>query len=138
VTGGLGAVVDGYLGLVYVLVSLLLGLRESELNPLLFLWIGVGAGMAVSGGLGTTGAIFAISGRSRTGTWLMLAGAAGVVACVYAYILLQPVAMGPAFEPYLSPGLFPNSVWHAQHLFSVPLLFIEAALAFLTHRRAKG
>jgi hypothetical protein len=139
VIGGLGAVAGAFLGLVYVLTPLLLGLRGSGgFNPFLFLLMGTGAGIAASCGLGITGAGFAIAGRPRTGAWLMLAGAAGVVASAYAYILLQPLAMGPAFEPYLSPGLFPDSFWHALHLFPVLPLFIGAVLAFLARRRAEG
>ena len=53
--------------------------------------------------------------------------------CATAYVLLQPVAMGPAFEPYLSPGLIPDSTWHVQALFSVPFLLIGALLAALSH-----
>jgi hypothetical protein len=68
----------------------------------------------------------------------MLADALGVVASAYAYILLQPVAMGPAFEPYLSPGLLPVRQWHVQALFPSPPLLVGAALAFLAHRRSRN
>jgi hypothetical protein len=69
---------------------------------------------------------------------MMLADALGVVASAYAYILLQPVAMGPAFEPYLSPGLLPVRQWHVQALFPFPPLLVGAALAFLAHRRSRN
>jgi hypothetical protein len=69
---------------------------------------------------------------------MMLADALDVVASAYAYILLQPVAMGPAFEPYLSPGLLPVRQWHVQALFPLPPLLVGAALAFLAHRRSRN
>ena len=68
----------------------------------------------------------------------MLAGAVGVVASAYAYILLQPVAMGPVFEPYLSPGFLPVRHWHVQALFPVPPLLVGTALAFLDRRRSRS
>lgn len=100
-------------------------------DPFLVLWGSMEGGAAISCILGLIGAGFAIANRSRTGAWLMLTGAAGVLASAYAYILLQPVAMGPAFEPYLSPGLLPLRPWHVQALFPVSPLLIGATLAFL-------
>jgi len=88
--------------------------------------------------LGIAGAFFAIADQAQTGVWLMLAGAVGVVASAYAYILLQPVAMGAAFEPYNSPGLLPVGQWHVQALFPVLPLLIGAALAFLARRRSRS
>ncbi len=81
---------------------------------------------------------FAIANRPLTGAWLMLAGAVGMVASAYAYVLLQPVAMGPAFEPYLSPGLLPVRQWHVQALFPVPPLVLATVLAFLDLRRSRS
>ena len=68
----------------------------------------------------------------------MLSGAVDVLASAYAYIVLQPVAMGPAFEPYLSPGLIPIRQWHVQVLFPVLPLLVGAALAFLAHHRSRS
>ncbi len=68
----------------------------------------------------------------------MLAAAVGVLASAYTYISLQPVAMGPVFEPYLSPGLLPVRQWHLQALFPVPPLLAGAALAFLAHKRSRN
>lgn len=84
------------------------------------------------------GAGLVIAGRLRTGAWLMLAGAVGVVASAYTYILLQPVAMGPAFEPYLSPVLLPARLWHVQALFPIPPLLVGATLAFLARSRSRS
>ncbi len=69
---------------------------------------------------------------------MMLAAAVGMLASAYVYIVLQPVAMGPAFEPYLSPGLLPVGQWHLQALFAVPPLLVGAALAFLAHKRSRN
>ena len=68
----------------------------------------------------------------------MLSGAVDVLASAYAYIVLQPVAMGPAFEPYLSPGLLPVRQWHLQGLFPVPPRLVGEALAFLAHKRSRN
>ena len=54
---------------------------------------------------------------------------------VAAYVLRLPVAMGPVFEPYLSPSFVPDTGWYVRNLFSVPLLLIGAALAFLASDR---
>jgi hypothetical protein len=68
----------------------------------------------------------------------MLSGAVDVLASAYAYIVLQPVAMGPAFEPYLSPGLLPVRQWHLQALFPIPSLLVGMVLAFLARRRSRS
>jgi hypothetical protein len=68
----------------------------------------------------------------------MLSAAVGVIVSTYAYILLQPVAMGPAFESYLSPGLLPVRPWHVQALFPVLPLLVGAALAYLAHRLSRS
>ena len=68
----------------------------------------------------------------------MLPGAVCVLASAYAYIVLQPVAMGPAFEPYLSPGLLPVRQWHLQALFPIPSLLVGMVLAFLARRRSRS
>ena len=81
---------------------------------------------------------FAIANRPRIGPWLVLAVAAGVVASAYTYILLQPVAMRPAFQPYLSPGLIPVGQWHVQVLFPVLPLLVGAALAFLARHCSRS
>jgi hypothetical protein len=41
----------------------------------------------------------------------------GMLGCAKAYVLLQPVVMGSAFEPYLSPDLVPDSMWHVREFF---------------------
>ncbi len=146
VVGGLAALaaLAGALkGLVIVLGTILLGASEGpegrpRASSFLLLWGGTEGAAAVFCLLGIAGAGFAIANRPRTGAWLMLAGAVGVVASAYAYILLQPVAMGPAFEPYLSPGLLPVRQWHVQALFPVPPLLVGAALAFLDLRRSRS
>ena len=68
----------------------------------------------------------------------MLSGAVDVLASAYAYIVLQPVAMGPTFEPYLSPGLLPVRQWHLQALFPIPSLLVGMVLAFLARRRSRS
>lgn len=49
----------------------------------------------------------------------MIAGSAGVV------------ASAAAFEPYLSPGLVPDSGWHAVQLFPAAFLLAGSAMAGL-------
>jgi hypothetical protein len=68
----------------------------------------------------------------------MLTGAVGMLASAHAYMVLQPVAMGPAFEPYLSPGLLPVRQWHLQALFPIPPLLVGMVLAFLARRRSRS
>ena len=68
----------------------------------------------------------------------MLSGAVGVLASAYVYIVLQPVAMGPAFEPCLSPRLLPVRQWHLQALFPIPSLLVGMVLAFLARRRSRS
>lgn len=152
VIGGLGATLGAFKGFNIVLGTLLLtvsgddtgfnplGLRGPApgFDPFLVLWGSTEGGAAISCVLGMIGAGLVIAGRLRTGAWLMLAGAMGVVASAYTYILLQPVAMGPAFEPYLSPGLLPARPWHVQALFPVPPLLVGAALAFLARSRSRS
>lgn len=99
--------------------------------------MGTEGGIAISCVLGMVGAGFAVAGRPLTGAWLMLAGAAGVMVSAYAYVLLLPVVMGPAFEPYLSLGLLPIRFWRAVELFPVPPLLVGAALAFLVRSRSR-
>lgn len=133
----LTALAGVFKGLVTVLTTILLGASEGYggqvrgASPFLLLWGGTEGAAAVFCLLGIAGAGFAIARRPRTGAWLVLVGAVGATASAYAYILLQPVAMGPAFEPYLSPGLLPVRRWHALALFPVPPLLLGAALAFL-------
>lgn len=60
----------------------------------------------------------------------------GMLGCAKAYVLLQPVVMGPAFEPYLSPGLVPDSMWHVREFFPVPFLLVGAVLALFSRNDA--
>jgi hypothetical protein len=104
-------------------------------DAFVLLWGGTELGIAVSCALGVAGAGFALAGRRYVAAYLMLVGAVGVCASTEVYVLLQPAATGPAFEPYLSPGLVPDSAWHAVQLFPVPLLLVGAALASLARER---
>lgn len=108
VVSGLGAALGTLKGCGIAIGTLFLGLTGTGgFNPFLFLWMGTEGGIAIACVFGMVGAGFAIAGRAQAGAWLMLAAAVDVLASAYTYISLQPVAMGPALEPYLSPGLLP-------------------------------
>lgn len=72
--GGLGAALGTVKGFLFVLATLLLGLRgtgfnpaglqgSGGFNPFLFLWMGTEGGIAISCVLGMVGAGFAVAGR---------------------------------------------------------------------------
>ena len=54
----------------------------------------------------------------------------GMLGCAKAYVLLQPVVMGPAFEPYLSSDLVPDSMWHVREFF--PCRFFSSVLTLFS------
>lgn len=100
VIGGFGATLGAFKGFNIVFGTLLLtvsgddtgfnplGLRGTApgFDPFLVLWGSTEGGAAISCVLGMIGAGLVIAGRLRTGAWLMLAGAVGVVASAYTYI----------------------------------------------------
>ena len=116
--------------------ALVAGLTGGGVDAFVVLWAGTEAGIVISCALGLAGGGFALAKKTRAAAYLMLAGTAGVVLAAAAYVLLQPVAMGPAFEPYLSPGFLPVTGWHAITLFPVPFLLVGTTLALLSRRVA--
>ena len=84
--------------------------------------------------VGLAGAGYALWRRHRTATYLMMVGAMEMLGYAKAYVLLQPVAMGPAFEPYLSPGLVADSMWHVREFF--PCRFFSSVLALFSRNDA--
>lgn len=134
VIGGLGALAGAVKGLALFAGVIILGLRGATgFNSFVLLWAGLEGGTATISVAGMAGAGFTIAGRLRAAALLMLVGAAGVAVAAVAYDLLLPIAMGPAFEPYNSPG----ARWYASNLFPVPPLLVGAALAFFARNRAE-
>lgn len=131
--GGLGAGLGLAKGLIVALGALLVGATGTGIDPFIILWAGTEAGIALSCTVGLIGVAYALKGRMRTAALLMAFGAAGVAISAAVYVLLQPAALGSAFEPYLSPGLLPVTRWHAQALFPIPFLLVGAILAFLAY-----
>ncbi len=136
VVGGLGACAGVVKGLVAFFGALVVGLTGEGVDAFIVLWAGTEAGIVISCALGVAGGGFALAKKTRAAAYLMLAGAVGVVLAAAAYVLLQPAAMGPAFEPYLSPGFLTVTGWHASTLFPVPFLLVGMMLALLSQRVA--
>ena len=89
-SAALAALAGAVKGLVIVLGTILLEASEGpegrpRASSFLLLWGATAGAAAVLRLFGIAGTGYTIANRARTGTWMMLAGAVGVLASAYSY-----------------------------------------------------